>query len=178
MHRNRASGFSLIELMITIAIVAILLAVAFPSFEGSLRNNRVASASNELIASFSLARSEGLRNPEGAVICTSADGATCGGDWNDGWIVWIDANGDGAPGGANDRILRHVQGRDRLAISATSPGGAAAANRIVFDNRGRVDNHTRTIVLQPDTCAAGSPYRRQLGVSQTGQVKLTRGACS
>lgn len=177
MDSRRISGFSLIELMITIAVVAILLALAFPSFEGSMRSNRVASASNELMASFSLARTEGLRSPGGAVVCTSTNGSTCGGDWNDGWIVWIDANGDGAPGGANDRVLRHVQALNRMDISATSPGGATAANRIVFDNRGRVDTHTREIVLQPDSCPAGGPYRRELDIALTGQVKLTRGVC-
>lgn len=178
MRHTGARGFSVIELLVAIAIVAILLAVAFPSFEGSIRRNRVTSTANEIIATLSLARMEGLRNPQGAVICTSADGATCGGTWNDGWMVWIDANGDGAPGGASDRVLRYVQGKPRLTISATSPGGATFANRIHFDNRGRPDTHTRTITVQPDTCPTSQELVRQVGVGLTGQARITKQACT
>ena len=174
-------GFSLVELMITIAIVAILVALAFPSFEDSLRNNRVTSTTNELIASLSLARMEALRNPGGAFICTSSDGATCsgsGGSWNDGWIVWIDANGDGNPGGANDRVLRYVEGKHRLDVSAASPGGATFANRIRFDNRGRVDTHTRQIEVQPDTCPTGRQLVSEINIALTGQARSSKKACT
>lgn len=178
MVQRRVSGFSVIELMITIAIVAILVAVALPSFQESLRGNRVSTASNELITSISLARSEALRNPRGAVICTSENGSTCGGDWDDGWIVWIDADGNGQPGGAGDRLIRHVAGRDKLAIAATAPGGATFANRIVFDNRGRVDNNdARVVTVKPVECRSGANQQTRIDISRTGQVRSTRQAC-
>lgn len=178
MRRYRTSGFSLIELLVTIAIVAILVALAFPSFQGSLRSNRVTSATNELIASISLARTEGMRNPRGAVICTSADGTSCGGTWNDGWIVWIDVNGNGNLDAPNDRILRYVRANNRLTFTATSPGGAAFANTIVFNNRGRADPHSRTLTLQPDDCPSGQQLHRQLELARTGQVRTTKGTCT
>ena len=55
MQRKGAGGFSLIELMVAIAIVAILLAVAFPNFEDSMRRNRLATTTNELLGSVALA---------------------------------------------------------------------------------------------------------------------------
>lgn len=170
MRRNHASGFSLIELMVTIAIVAILLAVAFPSFEGSLRSNRVATGTNELMASLSLARSEAIRNPTGAALCTSMDGAACGGDWNDGWLVWLDLDEDGDVD-ANERVVRYVQSNDRLVLAAVS--SSADPTLIQFDSRGRA-NDTYVIDLQPDNCPAGQQLIRELNVSATGQVRVDR----
>lgn len=170
MRRTHASGFSLIELMVTIAIVAILLAVAFPSFEGSLRSNRVATGTNELLASLSLARSEAIRNPAGAALCTSTDGAACGGDWNDGWLVWLDLNQNGEvnPG---ERVIRYVEGNDRLVLAAVST--SADPTLIQFDVRGRA-NDTYTIDLQPDNCPTGQQLIREFTVNPTGQVTVDR----
>ena len=72
MQRNNAAGISLIELLVAVAIVAILLAIAFPNFEGSMRRNRLATTTNELLGSVALARSEAIRNTRGAGICASA----------------------------------------------------------------------------------------------------------
>lgn len=178
-HRlQRHSGFSLIELMVTIAIVAILLAVAFPSFEGSLRSNRIATQTNELVASFALARSEALRNPGGAVICTSSDGDTCdaAATWNDGWIVWIDVDGDGLKDLPEDRTLRAITSNDRLDLTGTAAVGDPVF--IAFDNRGRVrDGNRRDFVLQPDTCPAGVELRREMAVTPTGQFQTNKRSC-
>lgn len=178
MRWNRISGFSMVELMITIAIVAILVALAFPSFEGSMRSNRVATATNELMASLSLTRSEAIRNPGGAVICTTTNGTACNGtSWDDGWMVWIDLNGDGLITGTNDRVVRYIQGHERLAITAESTGGVAEENMIRFDNRGRTIGAVREFIVQPDSCPAGVEARRSLNLSAVGQVRITREAC-
>src|SRR5687767_9439407 len=107
MRRSRASGFSLIELMVTIAIVAILLALGLPSFEGSMRSNRVATTTNEMLASLALARSEAIRSSRESRICASADGSTCGAglDWNAGWIIAMDNDQNGS----FEQVVRYVQ---------------------------------------------------------------------
>lgn len=172
----RQRGFSLIELMVTVAVLAILLAIGLPSFQSSLRSNRLATATNELIASINLARSEAVRNPDGAAMCASSDGATCTGTWDDGWIVWIDRNGDGNPdltGADPDILLRYVEGQENVEITASTGG---MGEKIRFDNRGR-SLESRTMNIQPETCPSGSELLRRVSLSLTGQVKTARGAC-
>lgn len=170
MPNDRQTGFTLIELMVTIAVLAILLGLALPSFQQSLRSNRVATATNEMIAALSLARSEAIRNNGGGAVCSSASGTACGGSWSDGWLVWADANGNSALD-AGEAVLRYSQGNAKLAVSNT--GGAVA-----FDPRGRrraVGNQSLT--LRPDECAS-QPLQRTLTINASGQVTTAKGACS
>jgi len=179
MRRARNQGFTLVELMVTIAIVAILLAVALPSFEGSMRSNRVATATNELISTLSLARSEAIRSPGGALVCTTSDGVDCdASDWNTGWMVWVDWNGDGDTTHAQDRLLRYVQANNKISIGADSAGGAAFEHMIRFDSRGRTVEHGVELEVQPVECPDGPELRRTVSVTATGQVRTERATCT
>ena len=157
----RCRGFSLIELMITIAVLAILLAIGFPSFQGSLRSNRLATSTNELVATMSLARSEAIRNVRGAMVCPSADGEACSAapDWNEGWMVWRDLDGNSIA--SADEVLRYVQPKARMQIE-----GPAS---IDFDSRGRLPSGLATITLEPEECGC-RPMRRTMQVRVTGQI--------
>lgn len=85
--RRRPSGFTLIELMVTVAVVAIIAVVAVPNLVSVIDANRLRSQTDELVASLQLARSEAIRRNARVTVCASADGATCGGDaWNR-WVV-------------------------------------------------------------------------------------------
>ena len=91
---NRENGFTLIELMVTLAIAAILLTVAIPSFNTTIKNNRLITDANRLVSSVGLARSEAVKHGRTATVCVSSDQATCTGetDWTLGWMVWVDVN--------------------------------------------------------------------------------------
>lgn len=170
MFKRRATGFTLIELMVTIAVVAILLAIALPSFQGALRSNRVTTATNEMIASLSLARSEAIRNKGGAGVCPSSNGTACVGNWSDGWLVWADANGNSALD-IGEVVLRYSQGNPGLAVS--NSGGT-----VVFDPRGRRRSAGgQTLALRPSECSS-QPLQRTLTVNASGQVTAVKGACS
>lgn len=96
---NRQHGFTLIELMITLAIAAIVLAIGVPSFQAMMRNNRVIANTNDFLSSLNLARSEAIKRGVGwrVVLCPGTAAGCAGAAWGNGWIVFVDAdaNGDG-----------------------------------------------------------------------------------
>jgi len=93
-------GFTLIELIITMVIAAIVVTIGVPSFRNIILNNTRVAQVNELVGALNLARSEAAKSGLRATICRSADGATCATDtsgvWGSGWIVYVDRNQDGA----------------------------------------------------------------------------------
>src|SRR5690606_14778958 len=78
------TGFTVIELIITVAVLAILIAVATPSFRELSLNNRTTSATNNLLADLALARNEAVKTARPAFVSAR-------GTWSEGWIVWVDA---------------------------------------------------------------------------------------
>ena len=83
----RSGGFSLLELMITVAVAAILLALAVPSFTSIINNNRLTAGSNALVTAMHHARSEAVRRNARVTVCASTDGSTCAGSGN--WQSWV-----------------------------------------------------------------------------------------
>ena len=83
-------GFTLIELMVTVAVAAILVAVAAPSFQAFFNRNRIATVTNDYIAAINYARSEAVKGGGNATLCMSNNNASCTGTgWSNGWIVTV-----------------------------------------------------------------------------------------
>jgi len=95
---RRGAGFTLVELMVTIAVLAILLAIGIPAFASLIAANRLTSATNELVASLQTARTEAIRRNVRVTVCPAAPTATaCSGNWRDGWMVFLDQTPGNAP---------------------------------------------------------------------------------
>ena len=97
MHKRLVRGLTLIELMITVALLVIVLAIGVPSFQGAINSSRLTAAANELSAAVQLARAEAIKRNRSVVLCRSATLAACAADdtWP-GWLVFADGNGNGA----------------------------------------------------------------------------------
>lgn len=104
--KQRVRGFTLIELMVSIGILAILIAVAIPSFTSIMVNYRLTSIANTFVANAQLARSEAIKRNGRVTMCKSADGATCvlTGGWEQGWILFQDVDNNAVRGSAEDII--------------------------------------------------------------------------
>ena len=104
-------GFSLVELMVTITIAAILLAVAAPGMAQLLANSRIATQSSEMVANLALARSEAIKRGVRTTLCPSDSGTGCTATaWSAGYMAFVDSNGDGSFNTGSDIVLR-VNGR-------------------------------------------------------------------
>jgi type IV fimbrial biogenesis protein FimT len=130
--RARGRGYSLIELMVGIGVTAILLAVAVPGFTNAIRNNRVRSASNTLVANLAYARAEAVTRGTIVAICPSVDGASCvaaGQAYETGWLIYSyepgyavsDKDYDNSPS-AHNVLLRHVASQPGVSIRAGAGG--------------------------------------------------------
>ncbi len=175
--RSRYEGFTLTELIIAIAMVAILLALALPSFQSTIRSNRLATSTNQLTSAFGLARSEAIRNTRGAGVCGSVDGATCSNstNWTSGWLIWSDTNDTGAFESGTDTVLRYIQPAQRIVVA-----GPGVAEAVRFDRRGRlIGAADLQFSVQPQECG-GQMLRRELLISRVGQIRKVGplGACS
>lgn len=94
MLKKSQTGFTLIEMVVTVAVGAILIGVALPEFSNLSRSNNMTTTVNDLVHALRITRSEALKSSR-ASICVSSDQATCtGGAWTQGWIVFADFNGD------------------------------------------------------------------------------------
>lgn len=118
--RSGAAGFTLVELMIALAVLAILMMIAAPSFEMVRNSSRLAAQANELVSAIQLARSEAVRRGQRVVMCRSENGNACagaGGNWA-GWLVFADANGNGSVD-AGEELLRVGDVRAPVTVAAT-----------------------------------------------------------
>lgn len=120
-----ASGFTMIELMVTLSVMAIILALAAPSFRDFIINNRLTAQINDLVADISLARSEAASRGVQVALCASADLEFCsdsGDAWQTGRIVFIDTNSNGTRE-STERILKKTEsvGGSRTLVASGFP---------------------------------------------------------
>jgi type IV fimbrial biogenesis protein FimT len=173
-------GFTLAELLITIVIIAILAGVGVPALRDLVLSNRQTAAVNELVTALQMARSHAITRGQGrdvytganptAVVCPSADGAVCGGTWADGWIIFWDADGDGAPAAADGGVLRVFE-----APPGPTIGGGPAQMR--FGRDGRLAGAAASFTFCDER---GDAHGRQVDISLLGRPgvrKVTAGTC-
>lgn len=118
-------GFTLIELMITLAIFGLLAAFAAPSVTGLMRSNRLTAQTNEFISAINIARSEAVKRSSVVTLCITDGNATPNCDaastsWQTGWIIFTDLNGDASFDNATESLIRiHEELSDDYTLLST-----------------------------------------------------------
>ena len=127
-------GFTLMEMMIVLAVAAVILAIGAPNFRDFRMNNALTAAANDYLASLQLARTEAVKRQSIVSICRSADpgsaSARCDGDDFSGWIVFDDPDGDCDRTDA-ERVIRGEARQDN-SLQAPANGVCASFNRAGF----------------------------------------------
>ncbi|AYQ30116.1 MULTISPECIES: GspH/FimT family pseudopilin [unclassified Polaromonas] len=189
--RRIQRGFTLIELLVVIAIIAILATLAAPSFLGLLANASITRATNGFISDTRYARGEAMRRGKSVTICRTADytaaspvcsagdGAAVGG-WMEGWVVFLDSNGNGSFDAATDIVLRAQEPVARIgdffAVGVSTPTAVATGNRIIYDGTGRaIGQSGRWLVHASGSFATNAKYTRTLCMNAVGRVKVQTG---
>lgn len=131
LSRSLSRGFTLVEMAITVTVLAILLGLAAPLFTGIINGGRLTSNANELVAAMLIARSEAIRGNVPTTLCQSADGANCSNasPWR-GWIVFTDADRDNVADG--NEIVRTGIIEAPVQVSASPRIAGVNNDRITF----------------------------------------------
>jgi type IV fimbrial biogenesis protein FimT len=103
---SRQSGFTLIELMVTVAVLAIVLTVAVPSFANLVNSNRLNAQANQLLAAIEYAKTEAVKSNANVTFCHSADGSTCSVASAAGWQGWLVGTAANPTGIEVDSMMR------------------------------------------------------------------------
>lgn len=168
-------GFTLVEALSVLAVAAVLVSVAVPSMEDLLDSSRVTAAANELLGDLLLTRSEAMKRRTRVVMCKSADGQWCtaAGGWQQGWIVFEDANGDGLRGAAEKLVRMQPALAGNLRLTGTAPVAkyvSYAPNGATRTAGGGFQAGTLTV------CAAspGPADGRQIILNASGRPRTTK----
>lgn len=168
---KRQHAFTLVELMVTLAVLGISLMIAVPSFLSFSRTNRAASETNALVGALNFARNEATTLRNTVSVCASSDGQTCSGGigWTRGWIVFVNSDNDSpAQVGVGETILR--------VYGATSPGNTISTSAALVDfityNSSGFSSAQGEFVLCDDS---GAQSARKLTISRTGRISLSTG---
>lgn len=167
-HFDRQAGFTLIEVVVFVAMLAILMSVAVPSFVSTIASNRTSSYANDFVSSLNYARGEAVARRAAVTVCTSADGTNCRanndadkGNWQKGWIVTVPAD--------NVILLVGSAFAAQVALSGTAS--------ISFDASGALSaSGVQSFNLVNQACTNNG--NRRIDVNPTGRVSINSVNCS
>jgi type IV fimbrial biogenesis protein FimT len=176
------SGMTMVELLITMTLVAILLSIAVPSYRYVTYSNRASSEVNALLGEMQLARAEAIKEGQFVTVCPSTNGTSCTGSttWNTGWIVFSDVNGN-ATVDAGDTV---IQVQKAFAVTSDTFTSDNNVQAITFNREGFVSGLPATasgyITITLHTSPVNAQWTRCLQIMTLGSLtteRVNQGGC-
>jgi len=162
-------GLTMIELLVAIAILAILLSIAVPSFITFAQNSRLVGQTNDLVTSLNYARSEAIKRGVRVSVCSRFDNTTCSSaaviNWDAGWLVFVNPNNN-AVADAGETVLQVRQPLENGNTLRT-----AGLQRVTYQNSGFSGNADTFRLCDSRGTASG----RAIVVSLQGRVSTSTG---
>lgn len=196
MDKRFSTGFSLIEMMVTVFIIGIVLAIGIPSVGTFMDNSRMAASTNDLMTGLHAARAEAIKRNQNTTICPSDDGVTCAaaGDFSIGWIGFVDCtvappnpcvpNGTVDGVDVNEIFISRRQLPDAITFLSSDAAGNPAPRLISFNANGTVATNIGALVMVSDMqlcdnrgdmdTGAGIAAGRWINISPTGRPRIYR----
>jgi type IV fimbrial biogenesis protein FimT len=173
--RSSLRGFTLVELLTVLAVMAVLVSVSLPSLGAVGDSVKLRSASNAFFSALHLARSEAINRHDRVVLCKSPDGLSCAqdGGWHQGWLMFHDANNNAALD-SGETVIQRAEALDaRLRLT----GNLNVANYISFASSGAAklvggsfQAGTLTLCRQSDSAGEG----RQIILNAVGRPRVQK----
>ena len=183
-HCVAAAGFTLIELMVTVAIIGIVALFGIPAFSDFILNNRIRGQAGDLVAQLTHARSEAMRTATRITLCPGTSGGCAGSNWENGWVVFVDANANAAvdssetvigvgPALDGSNTLRSTAFSTYISFrhdggSTSISGGGLAGAFVLCDSRGYGDNARAVAVSASGRMKALAANASGSGISDCG----------
>ncbi len=165
-HRLKAAtGFTLLELIVTLSIAIILTSIAIPSFSSSIITNRIASNVNGFLGAIHMARSEAIKQGTDMELCVknaAGDGCAAGGSWNQGWLIREVAQ-------PTNIVLAHDALKDKYSLK----GSAEVASSIRFSPSGET---SLAATASFSFCYNNTPdnYSKIVEINRFGMAKVRK----
>ena len=160
---KKYSGFTLTELLVVLAIIAIVMAFGMPSFSDFVKNDRLSTQINLLVGHLAYARSEAVLRAQPVGLCASSNATSCTGTWSEGWLVYADVDNSGGYNAAADTILRVHQG-----LSDNMTLNSSIGTNFLYDDRGYAAIGNGSFSLCDDR---GVAHVKSITISNTGRVR-------
>ncbi len=174
--RSNQTGYTMLELLTTVAVAALLLSLGVPSLNSLVRSNRIVSDTNEFIATINMARAEALNNVLQVTVCKSRNQVSCdaSASWHDGWIVFVDNDEDeqrdtAAPVETLLLVHEDLEGSNTLR-------SAAFSNWIAFRPNGLAIGNAANAGVFSLCNDAGATYGRDISISRIGSTSIDENA--